>query len=76
MRRVHKWIKKSGVPKHKGALHRTLGYGKHEHIPTSVLVAHSHGGGKTAHRSRWALLARGYYGHGFKHRRAHHGRAR
>jgi hypothetical protein len=64
------WIAKSGVPKHRGALKRTLGYGKYDHIPTSVLVAHSHGGGKTAHRARWALIARGYYGKPFRH---HHG---
>jgi hypothetical protein len=77
MARVHKWLKKSGVSKHKGALHRALGYSKGAHLPTSVLVAHSHGSSKTARRARFALVARGYYsGHPFKHRHAHHGRSR
>ncbi|HTR02526.1 MAG TPA: hypothetical protein VMN82_04960 [Thermoanaerobaculia bacterium] len=78
MARVNKWIKRTGVSKHRGKLHRKLGYAPREHIPTSVLVKHSHGNSTEAHEARFALLARGYYtGKPFKHhhgprRKAHH----
>ena len=71
-KRTRKWIKKSGVPEHKGALHRELGYKKGEKIPTGELLKLQHAPGKLGHRVRWALIARGKLGKhkAFKH---HHG---
>lgn len=74
-KRVRKWIQKSGVSEHKGALHRQLGYKKGEKIPTGELLKLEHAPGKLGHRVRWALIARGKLG---KHKafRHHHGPAR
>ncbi len=69
-RRPRKWQQKAGISKHKGALHRQLHIPEDEPIPTGTLAKLRHAAGKLGHRVRYALIARGYYGKGFKH---HHG---
>ena len=58
-RRVRKWIQKSGVKKHKGALHRALGYALGLKIPTHVLERTAHAGGHLGHMAQFALNVRG-----------------
>ena len=77
-RRPYKWIQKSGVKKHKGALHRALGYGREEVIPTPVLRRAIHQGGHLGHMAQFALNVRGLRGrhHPLQKRRASHARTR
>jgi len=72
-KRVNKWVGKTSVKKHKGALHRMLGYGKREKIPSKVLFAHRHDSGLLGERVRFAINARKFH---HKKRRAHHGHGR
>lgn len=73
----YKWIAKSGVRKHKGALHRALGYAPGEPIPTHVLLRNKHATGHLGHMVRYALNVRGlHHHHGPIHRHHHHVRAR
>ncbi len=62
-RRPYKWIQKTGVKKHKGALHRALGYAPGETIPVNVLRREVHKGGHVGHMALFALNARGFRHH-------------
>lgn len=75
MKRRRKWIQASGVKKHKGALHRALGYAAGEKIPTPVLRKNVHKGGHVGHMALFALNMRGLH-HGKRRRRARHGSTR
>lgn len=71
-KRVKKWVKGSGIAKHKGALHRALGVAKGKKIPYPLLLWATHQPGHLGHMAREAKTMRG-----FKHRRkAKHRRSR
>ncbi len=68
---MKKWIKKSGIEKHKGALHRALHVPLHKKIPLGKMIRAAHGSGHVAHMAREALNLRGlahHYGP-LKHKR-------
>jgi len=62
-KRPYKWIGPTGVKKHKGALHRAMGYAPGEHIPTRELEKEVHKGGHVGHMAQFALNVRGLKHH-------------
>jgi len=70
-KRKNKWIQKTGVKKHKGALHRALGYAEGEKIPVSVLHKAVHKGGHLGHMAQFALNVR-HFRHAMSRRRLKH----
>jgi hypothetical protein len=58
-RKPKKWIQKTHIAEHKGALHRMLGIPVSEKIPLATLKRASHASGKLGHRARMALVLRG-----------------
>lgn len=64
-RKPYKWIATTGVkkPRHKGALHRALGYAPGEKIPRSVLEREVHKGGHVGHMALFALNMQGLRHH-------------
>jgi hypothetical protein len=68
--RTRKWIQKSGIRRHRGALHRALGIsGK---IPMSTLHAKEHARGHLGHMVREAITLRHISERRKHRRRAHH----
>jgi len=53
-----KWIKKSGIAKHKGALHRALGIPMGQRIPDRTLIAATHRPGHVGRMAREAATLR------------------
>jgi len=76
MARAKKWISKTGIKKHKGALHRALNIPVGQRIPDSRLIAATRRGGHVGHMARMAANIRGLPHHFGPRRKAHHGRPR
>jgi hypothetical protein len=55
MAKKKKWIKGTGIRKHRGALHRALGIVPRERIPQRLKVWASHQPGRLGHMGREAL---------------------
>lgn len=54
------WIADTGISKHKGALHRSLGIPTGEKIPAAKLKAAAKGDSKLAKRARLAMTLRSF----------------
>ena len=75
---ARKWIKKTGIRKHRGKLRHALGLpARGKKIPESMLRAHEHEGGHLGHMVREAITLRRISAHRkHRRRRAHHSRSR
>jgi hypothetical protein len=58
-----KWIQKSGIGKHKGALHRALGIPMGQRIPDRTLIAAMRKPGHVGRMAREAGTLRGFKHH-------------
>ncbi len=67
VKRPRKWVQKTGIAKHKGALHRALGIPEGQIIPLATLHKAADESGHVGHMARMAITMRG-----FKHHHGHH----
>ena len=56
---AEKWIQKTGIAKHKGALHKELGVPEGKKIPAKKLAKAAKAGGKEGRRARLAETLKG-----------------
>jgi hypothetical protein len=76
---ARKWIKATGIAKHKGALHRALGIPLGKRIPDRTLIAAMHRSGHVGKMARMAGNLRGLHHHHGplkRRRKVHHKRGR
>jgi hypothetical protein len=62
-KRTKRWIQKTGIAKHRGALHVALGIPLGEKIPLHILKRASHEDGHVGHMANMALRLRGFKHH-------------
>ena len=77
-RRPYKFIKSTGIKRHKGALHRALGIPAGRRITDAELASAARRPGHVGHMARFAQTLRTFrHRHGARgRRRAHHRRSR
>lgn len=74
--RPRKFIKGTGIKRHKGALHRALGIPAGRRISDAELASAARRPGHVGHMARFAQTLRTFRHHHSRRRRAHHSRSR